>query len=292
VPDEIPPMTPPDCDLRGMPFMPLDIVRLLDSDLYALSTGDEFKAALSLWCRAFLQVPAGSLPDDERILAHLSGAGSRWTKVRGIALRGWAKASDGRLYHGVVAEKARDAWTARVAMRARTEAARAAKAARGNAVAAPATPSVTETVTASKRQGQGTGTGDRDRIEKESPQPPAEASPPRPAAPKASRLPTNWSPPPEAIDFAADLGLNPQRVAANFRDYWHAKSGKDATKLDWLATWRSWCRRDAERTSQSRSREQPYRNGFTAYAERIADDRGSSRDDENPFLIEDRSHER
>jgi len=44
--------------------------------------------------------------------------------------------------------------------------------------------------------------------------------------------------------------------------------------------------------NQSRSRDQPYRNGFTAYAERIADDRGSSRDDENPFLIEDRSHER
>ena len=36
------PLTPPECDLRGMPFMPLDIVRLFDSDLYALSTGDEF----------------------------------------------------------------------------------------------------------------------------------------------------------------------------------------------------------------------------------------------------------
>jgi hypothetical protein len=28
-----------------------------------------------------------------------------------------------------------------------------------------------------------------------------------------------------------------------FRDYWQAKSGKDATKLDWPATWRTWMRK-------------------------------------------------
>lgn len=30
--------------------------------------------------------------------------------------------------------------------------------------------------------------------------------------------------------------------AAKFADYWHGKSGKDATKVDWEATWRNWCR--------------------------------------------------
>ena len=30
--------------------------------------------------------------------------------------------------------------------------------------------------------------------------------------------------------------------AAKFADYWHAKAGKDGAKLDWLATWRNWCR--------------------------------------------------
>lgn len=156
------PLTPPECDLRGMPFMPVDIVRLFDSDLYALSTGDEFKAAFTLWGKAFLQVPAGSLPDDDRILAHLSGAGARWRKVRDMALRGWIRCTDGRLYHPVVAEKARDAWQARLAQRARTEAARAARAAKrqdsdsGNAppVTTPVASSVTETVTGSKGQGQ------------------------------------------------------------------------------------------------------------------------------------------
>lgn len=115
------PMTPADCDLRGLPFMPLDVIRLADSDLFALSTGDEFKSAVALWCKAWLQVPAASLPDDDRILAHLSTAGSRWAKVKAMALRGWVKCSDGRLYHPTVADKARQAWKARQAQRARAE---------------------------------------------------------------------------------------------------------------------------------------------------------------------------
>lgn len=107
------PLTPPDCDLRGLPFMPLDVVRLCDSDLVALSTGDEFKAAVLLWAKCWLQVPAASLPSDERILAHLSGAGPRWRKVRDNAMRGFIQCSDGRWYHPVIAEKAMDAWERR-----------------------------------------------------------------------------------------------------------------------------------------------------------------------------------
>jgi len=104
------PLTPPDCDLRGLPFMPLDVIRLLDSDLFAIATGDEFKAAIALWCKSWLQVPAASLPDDDRVLAHLSGSAARWKKIREMALRGFVKCSDGRFYHPIVAEKALDAW--------------------------------------------------------------------------------------------------------------------------------------------------------------------------------------
>jgi hypothetical protein len=143
------PLTPGDCDLRGMPFMPVDLVRLFDSDLYALSTGDQFKAAFTLWGKAFLQVPAGSLPTDERILAHLSGAGANWRKVRDVALRGWVRCSDGRLYHPVVAEKARAAWDARQAQRARTEAARAKLSAQRSGRDGEDTPPVPAAVTAS-----------------------------------------------------------------------------------------------------------------------------------------------
>jgi len=196
------PMTPPDCDLRGMAFMPMDIVRLLDSDFYATTSGDEFKAGLTLWCKSFLQVPAGSLPDDDRILAHLSGAGARWRKLRARSLHGWVKCADGRLYHRTVAEKCCAAWAARLAQRVRTEAARAAKLGRPkppvteehtrsvtdsvttpvtDSVTTPVTESVTtpvtesvttpvtESVTGSKGEGEGEGEGEK---KKDSPAPP------------------------------------------------------------------------------------------------------------------------
>lgn len=56
------PLVPLEANVRRMPYMPIEPTRLLDSDLFALSTGDEFKAAVALWCKAWLQVPAGSLP--------------------------------------------------------------------------------------------------------------------------------------------------------------------------------------------------------------------------------------
>lgn len=184
------PLTQAECDLRGMPFMPVDLVRLFDSDIYALSSGDEFKAAFTLWGKAFLQVPGGSLPNDDRILAHLSGTGSRWPKVKAMALRGWIECSDGRLYHAVVSEKAREAWQARLAQRARTEAARAARAQKrqdcdsGNTppvtthATEPVTTSVTETATGSKGQGQGQLKEERESSETTSRAVPAEPPPP------------------------------------------------------------------------------------------------------------------
>lgn len=103
------PLTPMDCDLRGLPYMPLDTSRLLDSDFMALATDEEFRFGMTLWCKAWQQVPAGSLPDDDRILAHLSGARDRWCDVRDMSLHNFVKCSDGRLYHPVICEKALEA---------------------------------------------------------------------------------------------------------------------------------------------------------------------------------------
>lgn len=202
------PLTPPDCDLRGMPYMPLDITRLFDSDFYVHSTGDEFKAAVTLWGKAFLQVPAGSLPDDDRVLAHLSNAGAKWKKVRAMALRGFVKCMDGRLYHPTVCEKALDAWKARQAQRERTEAARAAREAKraGSdstaksdvtaSVAHTATASVTDNVTGSKgREGKG-------REEKK------EALTPRPGS-----EPERAAPEPGPVREKSDRAKLAQRVA-------------------------------------------------------------------------------
>ncbi|WP_160119898.1 hypothetical protein [Rhodovarius lipocyclicus] len=85
------------------------------------------------------------------------------------------------------------------------------------------------------------------------PSPPSEVR-----SPRGCRLPPDWQPNDEDAEYAARLGLDPNRVAENFRDYWHAKAGKDAAKLDWPATWRGWCRRDAERQPRpARSAPQP-----------------------------------
>lgn len=122
------PLTPPDCDLRGLTFMPLDVVRLLDSDLFALTTGDEFKAAVALWCKSWNQVPAASLPNDERILARLAGVSvTEWRGLSEMALKGWVACDDGRLYHPVVAEKALEAWIERLKHRKRSEAGNATR---------------------------------------------------------------------------------------------------------------------------------------------------------------------
>lgn len=106
------PLTPADCDLRGYRWMPLDVVRVIDSDTFGISTGDEFKTAFRLWAKSWTQVPAASLPDDDRLLAHLAGLSEnmpKWKKLRAVALRGFIKCSDGRLYHPVIAEKALEA---------------------------------------------------------------------------------------------------------------------------------------------------------------------------------------
>lgn len=96
------PLVPFETDISGLPAFMLDVERLFASELWALSTGEEFKAALALWGRAWQQTPPGSVPNDDRLLAAFSGAGTRWKKVRAMALRGFVLCSDNRYYHRVL----------------------------------------------------------------------------------------------------------------------------------------------------------------------------------------------
>lgn len=103
------PLTPPECDLRDFQYMELDVRRLRDSEFAAAAGGEAFRAGVLLWCAAWHQVPAASLPDNDTELANLAGFGrvvKEWKKVRAEALNGFVKCSDGRLYHTVIAEKA------------------------------------------------------------------------------------------------------------------------------------------------------------------------------------------
>ena len=131
------PLVPADIDVDGIHGFLLHTDRLFHSELWALSTGDEFKAAVALWCHAWRQRPAGSLPDDDRLLAAFSGAGARWKKVRAMALRGFVLCADGRYYHKVLCEDVLRAAEAKDARRERTAAATRARQRKGDSEKTP-----------------------------------------------------------------------------------------------------------------------------------------------------------
>ncbi len=99
---DLEPLTPPGTDLRHGAVFEVDIVNLLHSEFIHLATNEELGAAARLCLHSLFQVPTGSLPNDEIILAKLAGCDHRakvWQRVRTMALYGWALCSDGRLYH-------------------------------------------------------------------------------------------------------------------------------------------------------------------------------------------------
>ena len=102
---------PNSVDVRKLPYMPLFIDRLLNSDTWIMATGDEAKAMITLWCAAWHQEQAGTLPDNDKVLAVLSRTGDDWPALRDTALTGF-EANDvtGRLHHAVIEEIAAEAF--------------------------------------------------------------------------------------------------------------------------------------------------------------------------------------
>lgn len=66
--------------------------------------------------------------------------------------------------------------------------------------------------------------------------------------PRGARLKADWTLPDEYLQWATeDRGwttAQTKEVAERFKDYWISVSGKAATKADWFAAWRYWCRRE------------------------------------------------
>lgn len=99
---------------------------------------------------------------------------------------------------------------------------------------------------------------------------------------RGSRLPKEWTLPAEwkvwAITVRPDLDADAE--AAKFADYYHAKAGKDASKVDWQATWRNWIRN---------ARQKP---GITARGVRESLSEQSARINREHDLQEGQRHER
>lgn len=263
--DERPaPFTTPEIDVRDLDGFMLNAERLMASELFALSSGDEFKAAVALWCRAWKQIPAASLPNDERVLAAFSGARENWPEVREMALRGFVLCSDGRLHHKTLSGDARRAFGKKMDRRTRTQAATEAR--KKSTISAENQRDVERNderhvdhkpnVTTSQRQDR-----DRDRDKEEDrvsiDRPvgvrsrPARAETPQPGAahhpPKGTRWPAEQTVPEDWHQAAgmkrAELGLPTVDLAIaaeKFANYWSAKSGQAATKVDWRKTWINW----------------------------------------------------
>ena len=75
---ELKPLTPADCDLTDFAFMPLDVARLRDSELASNEAPEACWAAVLLWSASWHQIPAASIPNDDKWIA----------KQAGYALRG------------------------------------------------------------------------------------------------------------------------------------------------------------------------------------------------------------
>lgn len=107
---------------------------------------------------------------------------------------------------------------------------------------------------------------------------PAALSQAKRAPSKGTRLDPNWALPKPWGDWALAefphlTADNVRLLAEDFRDYWHSKSGKDATKVDWQATWRNSVRMKQDRfATRSRAGPVPKSNGLSSIKDRIRKD--------------------
>jgi uncharacterized protein YdaU (DUF1376 family) len=66
---------------------------------------------------------------------------------------------------------------------------------------------------------------------------------------KGARISSHFSIDEPTRQWAFENGIiDPDPIVESFRDYWSAKAGPTATKLDWNAAFRTWCRRFIEKT--------------------------------------------
>lgn len=239
------PLVPPETDLRTLGYMPLRVNDLRDSDFAAIANDAEFRAGVMLWCAAWHQLPAASLPDDDRLLCRLAGLGrdmDAFLAVKTVALHGFIGCSDGRLYHPVIADLALLAAKKQRRDVERTRNATEARRARNGHRNVERDDIVDDDQSATlrpPREREIIRDRDRDR-EKE-----VVAAQDAASKSKGTRLPDDFEPDASCQALAEKLLLTraqSQLEFDKFRDYWKAKPGKDGRKLDWQATFKNWLR--------------------------------------------------
>jgi uncharacterized protein YdaU (DUF1376 family) len=245
--------------MKADAWMPLYIADYL-ADTMHLSTeqhGAYLLLIMACWKRG------GTLPDDEAQLAAMARLpAAAWRKMAPV-IRGVFAADAGLLVHGRVSAEAQKA--ARMAEISRLNGRRGGR---------PKNPELTQEEPGENPAGsfQGTQSKTPTRVARPSPTPvstltvvKAEPSVSGQAArTKGDRLKSDWHPSADNTAYAIGQGFTPaqvDRIADDFRDFWTAKSGHDAAKLDWSATWRRWVRNTDPRKVAAKAAK-PQRVGF------------------------------
>lgn len=71
---------------------------------------------------------------------------------------------------------------------------------------------------------------------------------------RGTRIPDDFAVTPEMRSWANAHGLgwlDLDAITDAFRDYWIAQPGQRGVKIDWIATWRNWIRREAQRSGRT-----------------------------------------
>lgn len=109
----------------------------------------------------------------------------------------------------------------------------------------PDTVSASERVVVTKARGVDTPTHNPQSTTRV---PVANGDPREHARKRATRIPDDFAITPDMAAWGREHAphVNGAYETTKFVDYWRAKSGKDATKTDWPATWRNWMRKAQE----------------------------------------------
>jgi uncharacterized phage protein (TIGR02220 family) len=95
----------PDTKDKGWRFE-IDLQQVQQSDTWALASAETRPWLLMLWVASWQQVPCGSLPSDDRVIAARIGMTSdAFMASKNVLMRGWWMASDRRLYHPTITER-------------------------------------------------------------------------------------------------------------------------------------------------------------------------------------------
>ena len=247
-------------DIR-LPFLPLYVKDFLLSKQVRTMSVEQVGAYILLLCEQWDSAEC-LLPDDPHILAGLSRLADRWEAVKEGVLACFTKSK--KFPHKMFNKKLREIWIQQKKVYEAKQ--RGGKSSGKSRRTGSNTLSrvFEESLKSPRRLREHTDTEtDTDRKKKENPsfgrgkEKANERTVSARTRKTGTRLSPAWVLPDEwnawAAAYAPDVAACVEQEADMFRDYWISKSGQQATKLDWAATWRNWWRRASAQRREQRS---------------------------------------